>query len=64
MAKVIEKIKIQETRWSGFAEQFLAEHPYVGSLLVIIGMPLLLVCAVGVCAATTIVPLSCIMGWM
>lgn len=46
------------------AEKFVWRHPFLGFLLIFVGMPIFILICVTICTALIAYPLSCLMGWI
>ena len=46
------------------AEKFVWHHPFLGFLLIFVGMPVFILACVSVCTMLIAFPLSWLMGWI
>ena len=64
MAHVIQSLHRFESCFDDRAAQFGYRHPYLATMVMFVGMPVLALAAVGVCTTAIMLPVSLLCGWM
>lgn len=64
MSKLLKSIRIAESNFDASAERFFFYHPYLGLLIVVVGMPIFILVAVAISTTAIMLPVSFLLGWI
>lgn len=64
MTAILNMIHCVEYSFEDLVHQFVNAHPYIASMLLLVGTPLFIVMAVVVCTTAIMVPFGLIFGWI
>lgn len=64
MTAILNRIHYIEYSFEDMVRQFVVAHPYIASLLLLIGTPLFIILAVVVCTMTVMAPIGWLLGWI
>lgn len=64
MFALINRVSHFEKHIDASIEKFIFHHKFLGFLMIFIGMPLITLAAVCVCATIVMVSVACLFGWL
>lgn len=64
MTAILNRIHYVEYNFEDMVRQFVASHPYMASMVLLIGTPLFIILAVVICTMIVMTPIGWLLGWI